>query len=634
MKRIALFSVIAGVAVASSGAVPNLYDTFDSLYANGFTFPAVSSTNGWQASATVASVTNGGAVSGNAGFLNGTVALTNSPAGSAGLRVWTDYQVNPVLGVEPLNLPTNTASFLCYFNSNGWLIVATASGCQVYTNDIWGNSVPPATNGYVRVSIFQDYSSAKQAVLLNAQLVAQDLPFVGGAGNYNQMVFQNTDSNSWLDNVWIKTNIGPTDLVGNRNGDGTDDAVELQLYGYASRTQYVGGAGYPNYPTIQAAVNAWRARDTLYVSAGSYTGDVTVSKAITFVGGTFTNVGTFTVQTAGVVFQRGLMCSNLVVESGATVAFNQGASLGSLSAGGSVTVGAGQPLTVTTASVSGGVQVTGAGTMTVSSSLSVTGSGLLTFTGSTLVVPANNVNMTGTFTVNNTWGTVAIMNLPFTDDFESYANNTPITSLGFRGWSASGGAVKVQSAVKHTGNNAVELPVSTVLSNSISSGAATRIWTDYYVQPTIGLLPDSPPTNTASFLAYVNTSGYLMVEVSGGGWVVCSNKIDSTSVTPISTGSFTRITVCQELVHHTFAVFVAGDLVAQGLVAPVSLSRYSGFVADNKDDASYLDDLSITTTVPAGMTSDLNHNGVPDAVEINNNELATLPLPGSVYKFR
>ena len=120
MKKFALISLIAGVALASSGAVPNLYDTFDLLYDNGFTFPTASSTNGWQASSAAASVTNGGAVSSpNAALLAGPVALTNSQAGSVGLRVWTDYQVIPALGVEPLNLPTNAASFLCYFNSNG-----------------------------------------------------------------------------------------------------------------------------------------------------------------------------------------------------------------------------------------------------------------------------------------------------------------------------------------------------------------------------------------------------------------------------------------------------------------------------------------------------------------------------------
>ena len=555
MSKMALFSLIAGVAVASSGAVPNLYETFDSLYDNGFTFPTASSTNGWQAASASSSVTNGGAVSApNAALLAGAVALTNAQAGSVGLRVWTDYQVNPALGVVPLTLPTNAASFLCYFSSNGWLMVATPSGCQAYTNDIWGSRVPPATNGYARVSIFQDYSTSKQAVLLNAQLVAQDLPFVGSASNYNQLVFRNSDSNSWLDNVWIKTNIGPTDLVGDRNGDETNDAVELQLYGYASRTQYVGGAGYPNYPAIQAAVNAWRARDALYVSAGSYSGDVIVTNVIPFTGGAFTNSGTLTLRTgSGMVFQNpmnwgtvnvdtnsfatfdgALVCSNLIVRSGATVVmqsltcsnltveagahftckgafqcsgsclFNsgtvvvfsgmvacggsftvvsgasvnlvQGATLGALVDNGSVTVGAGQTLAVTTASVSGGVQVTGSGTISVGGTLSVTGSGLLTFTSSRLVVIPRGVDMTGTFTVDNTWGTAATMNLPFTDDFESYANNTTLTTLGFRGWNASAGTVKVQTSVKHGGNNALVVPGSTVVSNRVDSGAATRIW--------------------------------------------------------------------------------------------------------------------------------------------------------------
>jgi hypothetical protein len=52
---------------------------------------------------------------------------------------------------------------------------------------------------------------------------------------------------------------------------------------------------------------------------------------------------------------------------------------------------------------------------------------------------------------------------------------------------------------------------------------------------------------------------------------------------------------------------------------PVASSGgYHGFGMANRDDAAALDDVLITTTVPAGLTNDLNLNGVSDASEIYN----------------
>ena len=342
-------------------------------------------------------------------------------------------------------------------------------------------------------------------------------------------------------------------------------------------------------------------------------------------------------QSAIVVLSGSVSCpGTFSVATGATVSLGGTTALGVLNAAGIVTVGAGQTLTATTAAVSGSgaIQLGGSGTLTLSSSLSVTGSGLVTATGGSLNVPASNVDMSGIFSISNTWGTAVTLSLPYAEGFEPYANNTLAMHLGFRGWYASDGTVKVENSVKHTGNNAVVVPDDTILSNSINSAAMTKIWTDFYIQPTLGLEPESPATNSSSFLAYANTNGYLVVAVAGGGWVVCSNRIDGSLATAIPGNAFTRITVCQELVHHTFAVFVAGDLVAQGLIAPANVSSYTAFALNNIFGSAYLDDLTMASGVPAGMTSDRNHNGVPDAVEINNSELSALPLPGTVYLFR
>ena len=1101
MKTLLLVAMIAGGAGASFGAVPNLDDPFDVLYGNGYTFDTPS--NGWQSSSAAAMVTNSGAYSApKAASLSGTVTLTNTLNTSPNLRIWTDLEIKPYIGEQNPTLETNLTSFYSYFTTNGYLSVATPAGFVVCSNDIQGTAVPPATNAnsYVRLSVFQDYTSATQAVLLNGQLILQDAAFVAGAPNYSQLLIQNLDSNSCVDDVAVRTNL-PSGL-GSR-------ALEIQNYGYAARTQYVGGAGYPLFGTITSAVATARSRDTINVASGSYAEDVVVARSVSFTGGAFTNSGSLTLRAGtGVVFQAAMKwgnvlvdsnslatfnqivvcsnltvragstaivasvvcsnltietnaflsclsngtvtcstllnctgvvavasgatvtvstalalpppahldfsqgnfvlsplsvnmtgtfslsnnwgqgntvsvpagascifnqvltnppltslylyaggtsifqtvictnltgedgvrptflgvvtcvsngtlgqtvvatfsnavtcgksmtvgtnssatftsslgCSNLIVRSGATVtvasvtcsnvtvetngrlnclgafscsgvayfdqgsvgsfsgsvscpgtltvatsggvtlsqgatvgtlnatgtvtvagqtlnvttlsvpgsiqvlagatanvssslglppsghmdftsanfgftpwavamtgtfslsnnwgqgsavtvspyanctftqaltnpplstvevgtnatatfnqlvgcsnltirsgatvvmssltcsnlvvepgahftcsgllqcsescAFGQSAivvlsgsvscpgtfsvatgatvslggttALGVLNAAGIVTVGAGQTLTATTAAVSGSgaIQLGGSGTLTLSSSLSVTGSGLVTATGGSLNVPASNVDMSGIFSISNTWGTAVTLSLPYAEGFEPYANNTLAMHLGFRGWYASDGTVKVENSVKHTGNNAVVVPDDTILSNSINSAAMTKIWTDFYIQPTLGLEPESPATNSSSFLAYANTNGYLVVAVAGGGWVVCSNRIDGSLATAIPGNAFTRITVCQELVHHTFAVFVAGDLVAQGLIVPANVSSYTAFALNNIFGSAYLDDLTMASGVPAGMTSDRNHNGVPDAVEINNSELSALPLPGTVYLFR
>lgn len=614
MKAHILLLVIGTIAISSFGTVPDLYDTFDT-YANGTDF--VSPRNGWQASSGSAIVTNAGAYDGHAVFMSDDVVLTNTMSPATGLKVWTDLRLKPMLGDEPFDLPTNTSSFICYFTSEGFANVATRSGWQVCSNDIWGNSVPPATNGYVRLSIVQDYVTSNQAVFLNDQLILQDAGFVGSSQDHSQMMIRNSESNCWVDRVWVKTNMGPDSMTSNRNGDNIADASELQVYGYACRTQYVGMGGTPSYATIQAAVNASRPRDTIYVPAGMYSENVTIMTNVTFAGQDFSLEG-----------------NAITVGEGVMVAFAQSIACGSLGVAGQMTMAAGASLTAAMAEVTGHLAIAGNGKFVVGS-LSVTSSGIIQFSDAQFVASSAGVDMAGTFAISNTWGSAvaAPIPLPFSEDFESYAENTVVTNLGFSGWAASDGSVVVKSGVGTNGSKAVFLPDGTVLSNSINSASATKVWTDCYIQPVPGIEPSAIPTNSSSFFAYVNTSGFLVVAVKGGGWYVCSNKIDNTPATPLQNDSLARLTVCQDLVHGTFAVFVAGDLVAHGLEAPINFRAYSSFAVDNEEGTAILDNVMISTASPPG-TSDMNQNGVADAYEINICDIAALPTGGSVFKFR
>jgi hypothetical protein len=204
----------------------------------------------------------------------------------------------------------------------------------------------------------------------------------------------------------------------------------------------------------------------------------------------------------------------------------------------------------------------------------------------------------------------------FYDDFESYAvGQSFITATN--GWQASSTAAYVTNGVGYANSKALAMGASVVVTNTVTAAPNLKIWTDFQFMPTIGLQPAVPQTNTSSFLAYANTNGYLVVAVAGGGWYVCSNQLDKVTPTLITSNGYTRISVCQDFSTNTFAVFVAGNLVAQGLSFPANTNTYSSLLIDNPDYSSCLDTVRITTDIPPGMTSDLDGNGIRDALEIH-----------------
>lgn len=610
----ALVLGLSGFAASTSyGGVPNVQDSFEG-YANGTNF-FVASISNWQASSSAAYVTNSGAYGGGASqcvFMGESVALSNTLNADSTLSVWTHLRIQPRLGLDAPDPATNGSSFVCYFNSNGYVSVyGPSGGALVYSNDVWGGAVLPATNsavdnGYVLLSVWQNYNTHTQAVFLRNQLLVQDFGFVGSAPSNSQLVIQNTHSNCWVDDVWVKTNYDSASLTANGNGDAVPDADELNAYGYVSRRLYV-SSGQTNlancYLSITNAVAAWRPRDVIHVIAGTYSGESV----------------TLAVNPSNVVFEGDAFTVNsLTVPVGASMTLSQALSCTTLTVSGQVAMASGMSLTSTTAQVVGTLSLAGNDSFVVTN-LNFVGSGQINFTNAQLVAIGVGVVRSGTFTASaSNWGVLSSMPLSFNDNFDGYADNEPMTNFNalFNGWNASAGSVMVQS-VAHSGK-AVVLPDYTVLSNSISSATDKKIWTDFYIRPTWGVAPASPDTNTSSFLSYVNTNGYLVVAVKDQGWVVCSNNLDAAHslATPLDSNSFCRVTVYQDLNAGTFAVFIASNLVAQGLTSPTKLSAYSSLIADNMHGSAYLDDVLIKTNLPADLTTDLDGDGTADAVEI------------------
>lgn len=623
-----LIGVIVLGPAFNAQAAPDVFDDFEG-YGSGMTF--TSPTNGWQASGIAAYVTNSGGyvtnsvAPSNSVFLCAAVALTNSLPTPAGNQVWTDFRIRPVAGVEPLNAPTGTASFVCYFNFNGFPVLATNGGWLTCTNDIWGNGLVPATNGYVRVSLFQDYGASNQAVFLDDRLILQDVRFSGTAGSYNRLGFRNSDSNSWLDNVWIRTNAGPQSLTNDINADGLADAAEVVAYGHAARKLYVfwGTTNLvPVFTTITNALAAWRPRDVIHVIAGNYAGESVVVAAnpsnIVFEGDAFT-------------------VASLTVASNASASFAQSVTCaGALTVSGQVAMALSACLTSGSARVAGTVSMASNSTFYVGASgLDVGPGGSLTFaTNSQLVVNSAGVNMTGAFTISSTWKTAASMPLAFSDDFNLYAVGTVVTNLNFRGWYADAPSVLVTN--QGIGNSAaVVIPGGTTLTNSISATGLTRVWSDFYLRPLWGIEPLNAPTNTASFAAYVNSDGFLVVAVKGG-WTVCSNTVDGRSL-QLDSNAFNRITICHDLSTGLFALFVQSNLMAMALSAPTNTGGYHLLGVRNANDVdqkTFVDNVLITSLLPSGLTNDLNHDGLADGYEVNAYNWLDALSRGTVFKIR
>ena len=382
----------------------------------------------------------------------------------------------------------------------------------------------------------------------------------------------------------------------------------------------------------------------LVVSAGASAvfGAVTCSNLVVESGATVRFLGAFACAAdatvaggATVGFSNTVVCGNaLTVATGASVTFQQSVAAASLSALGTISMGNNASLALATATVYGSVQANAATVTVTSLSVPTDGTGHLVFVGGHLVVGSANVDLTGTFTIDNTWGTPAVVGLDFTDSFEGYQPNAALQSYGFLGWGASDSSVVVAAGAGLTNSKAAWLPPATVLSNRIAS-AATKVWTDFYARPNPGMEPLDAPTNGVACDSHVNADGYLAI-LDSGTWVVCSNYVDGSAVTPMQTNTYTRVTFHSDYVNHRAAVFVAGKLARQlvGFPGGAGVATYTSFGAINREGNAYIDNVLVSPNMPGGLTADLDQDGIADALEIDRyGYLEARPL-GSVFKFQ
>jgi len=212
-----------------------------------------------------------------------------------------------------------------------------------------------------------------------------------------------------------------------------------------------------------------------------------------------------------------------------------------------------------------------------------------------------------------------VQNLPYTDDFEGYDKaDVSLNSLGYRGWSASSDDVIVKSGTGVSGSKAAYLPGETSLTNTLYTlEPLTKAWTDLQLKPV--KVDGSPEVDaSASVMLYVNDDGYVVVyDPDTTDWVVCSNNVTGSAVTPIANDAYARISLFQNYDASTVAVFANNELLRENLPMLASRANYEALVVQNTGEGdAYLDNVWISTSYPTDLTGDSDGDGWADAQEL------------------
>ena len=362
-----------------------------------------------------------------------------------------------------------------------------------------------------------------------------------------------------------------------------------------------------DYLTLQTAIGAARTGDTIIVSAGSYTNDVTLGQSLGLVG---TNV---TIQ--GALNLSGGATGTLAGCVGVTVT-------------GGVTVAGGSLLVVSNGTVD-------VGTLTIQAGGTVQVVNATAFT-------ADGVTRTGTFTLDSGWGTTVTPQVPpYSDTFERYALGTKLSRMGYYGWDTTSNNVVIQNTYAQS-NQAVEIPARASLASAMTTTPASNVWFELYYQDT-NRIPASMATldivdTNVAVMAFINTNGYVTVfEPVSNQWDVCSNDARGVSVSSRTNDAWVRITVNENYTRGKAAVFLNGRLLRQDLrFINTNLFNSGRFhVESGISGPTYLDTYSVRTNWVGVVSDDRDDDAWPDAMEIDQyGNTAKDPGVGSVYMIR
>lgn len=588
------FLLICTYGAAQAASPVPFADNFDTLYSDG---QVLNGSNGWGASSSSVVATSAEYVSPSLAALTPAAQiLSNQFASSYASNVWVDCWVKEAAHLPPyltVDVNTNDAVTL-YMNTNNQVVVydSDVAGWRICTTDYMNNaSAVFSSGGWAHLTVNLNYATKKTAVFLNGHLVVDQLALI----NTNTLTALSKLSleggvraASYWDGVWVSTNWPQATYVTNDlDADGMADAEEVHLYG--NTTRYVGSRTVPStdYATISSALAVALARERVVVSNAAYAESVVVSNGVTL---TCTNLA--------VTATNWTMSGSVEVKSGATVL------------------------------VSGG--------LAVFANLTINAGGLVMVSNATVTV--NGWVLSGTFTLDSGWQTVTPRPVSFTETFEGYREGTMLGALGQYGWSVSATSVQVQAG--GMSGNGVQCPVVQTATNHVSATVGAKLWTDLYLKDTNTVEDVShimvDPGQTVTLC--VGTNGYVMVY--SGGWLTCSNDALGGNVDGLWSNGWNRISIFLDYGVHKASVFLNGRLLKEqiGFInSNTNQMKWVDVEASMRGD-TWFDTLSVTNGIPAGLAAgpdaDLDHDGLPDALEIQQyGSLSTYPR-GSVFRIR
>jgi hypothetical protein len=692
--RLGCLIVLAIVVEAMATVNPPFFDGFEGLASN----TSLSTVSGWAASGVTVSVQPSNAIpvaaGTNAVILPVGTAASNLVQADTPTAVWIDFQVNEALHMLdgiPVDVNSNAIVQL-YMKTNGAVTVydKTAGQWLSYSNDVWGNPVASFyAGGWARVSVLEDYTAHKAAVFLNGHLLRTQLDFITNRNVCAGFTLQgNSDNPVYLDEVQVQTNV-PAGLTNDVDLDGMADAQEIQTYGNettwrrwtntvsataggtvtpgAGTTTYTNGTvvtyvfqGSPGNGISAVQTNGVSLNYTGNAKTGTFSWVISTDGtfAVSFAAksqwlvpadiGTISGAVAVAVSGDTVVASNGLTTAETIVVDKAVTMTGSNVTVNgtlTLNAGVTSTLANASGWVITTTQVgSGGALIVSNGNVTMTS-IAISASGVVRVYNST--VTANGVTLTGSFTLDSTFGAAGISSshLNFWDDFELYALNTRVDALRMFGWGASAAGVVVQSNTTCLASGrAVMLPAISTLTNTISSTGYSNVWTSCALNESNGMMAAVSALDidtNAIVQLYMNTNGYVVLYSRLlGQWQVCSNDVLGASLDGVYSNGWAYISVNQNYATKKVAVFLNGHLVRQEFdFINTNQGSYVSFRVSGSDrGAMYMDNVGFSTNVPTSLTnwpaSDLDHDGIADAVEIAQYGSATLYPRGSVFKIR
>ena len=646
MQKISYACAIACllVNIVTAGYIDHNFDS--SAEDSGFLIK----TNGWQstdATVVVTAITN--ASDPHSVIIPAGTSISNNIAEASPTKAWTELRVIPVLGDEP-DSPDAADGSTCalYFKKSGKVVIWVTNEWITCDNNVWGTSLAEldGTN-WAEVSFYQNFDDETAVVFINGVVALQDIPFSASVNNYNYFAADNVSSNAFLDDVRVQANYS-TRLTNDINGINGIDAAEVDAHGYVGRILYVGTGGPTDvtFASLQAAVDEARNLDRIHIFSATIAEDIVFedggdeNDTYYIIGEAFTNNGTFTVDTGAILHieQFADISTNIVT---GTLSLSNNLVTADLTVTGTVN---GNSISATDVDVGGAAAVTIAsgGIFDIGTLVMVNG-GAIGVTSGGLTEENESVNLTGTFTLDaSDWNnsSVIVASLDFTEKFEDFKDGLALASRGanFKGWGASSSDVRVQGAKKYKGLLAAIIPAGGTLSNRVDGAGHDKVWTEYYVMPVLGDAPDDPNTNSAIFMSYINTNGYMVIP-DGTGWITNSEDMSSAGYQGMSTTTWTRVDIFTDFTGPTnkYALFIEGRIAVeqQDFVGAQASASYNSFSIFNKTESAYIDDVLITVDIPPDMTNDVNNNGTADAIDIHNFGTINPPAKrGTLFMFR